>query len=386
MRFMAVNRPVKAEIFGESFSLRALDAPDFGAVDILVSDDGTASELLKKHSPVLVEASFDSSALPRFPRKPPSIECISSSSKVVVLRAGGVGDHVMFLPALTLFREALPKTAKLFLATQKEKHPIFRSHRCIDGLMPLPLTLAQLVEADYVVDFSESLQSPDFNSMNLTDYFLKRFGIDNGGCANKAPRLLLPCSGGTSKVCKAMDRLRKRVRSERIVLLQGRSSNPLRDLPEELLTHVAESFPDIGFVSPDAFSALHSDAVRLRNIEDMSPWVSSLEEYMNLVASCDAVVSTDTAAYHLAEAFGIPSLALFGPISSDLRIRYYRKAQAIDASYTGKTCIAPCGLHKSFSGCPEAKALGSAHSPCLLSIEPEQIRKAFSLMCRRFWI
>ncbi|RJR34741.1 MAG: hypothetical protein C4576_25930 [Desulfobacteraceae bacterium] len=384
MRFMAVNRPVKADIFGAHFDLRAIHAPDSDARDILVSDDGTACELLRKHSPVLVEASFNPSALPRFPKRPASVEYIPSSSKVIVLRAGGVGDHVMFLPALILFREALPKGASLSLATQKEKHPIFRHEKAVDSLLPLPLRLAELVDADYVVEFSDSIHSPDFNSMNLTDYYLKFFGLDYGRCTNKAPRISSNGSNGCSNLRNAIGRLRNRVRSGRIVLLQSRSSNPLRDLPESLLTRLAESFPDIGFISPDAISAASARANR--NLEDMGPLISSLEEYMNLVASCDGVVSTDTAAYHLAEAFGIPSIALFGPISSDLRIRYYRKASAIDASYRGKTCTSPCGLHKSFSGCPEAAALGSPHSPCLLSIEPEQIRKAFSQMCDRFWI
>lgn len=389
MRFMVVNRPVKADIFGETYDLKPLNARGFDARDILVSDNGSSGELLEKHSSVLMAVSFDPSTLPNFPAAPTTIEGISPGSKVFVLKAGGVGDHVMFLPALKAFKEALPDNVEVWLATQKEKRPIFHLHPGIDRLLSLPLGLDQLIEADFVIDFSDPLNDMDFNSLNMTDYYLRFFGLNEKNCADKTPSIPPNTSRDGSRLRAAIHKLRKEARSKRLIVLQCRSSNLLRNLPACLLTHLAESFPDIGFVSPTPLSEEPTGGPALpgqpMNLKNVSAFVASLEEYMTLIELCDGVVSTDTAAYHLAEAYGKPSLALFGPISSDLRIRYYRKALAIDASYEGKTCSAPCGLHKTRAGCPEAIALGLDYSPCLLSIQPANIRRVFNQMCNSFY-
>jgi ADP-heptose:LPS heptosyltransferase len=113
------------------------------------------------------------------------------------------------------------------------------------------------------------------------------------------------------------------------------------------------------------------------NIFNCSPDMSSFEDYIAAIANCDAVVSTDSAACHLAEALGKPSLTIFGPIRDDLRLRYYNRAYAIRAEYSGKTCRSPCGLSKSDNGCTESRLQRSPYSPCLLSISEERIYQRF---------
>jgi ADP-heptose:LPS heptosyltransferase len=103
-----------------------------------------------------------------------------------------------------------------------------------------------------------------------------------------------------------------------------------------------------------------------------------------VVANCDAVVSTDTAAGHLAEALGKPSFTLFGPTRDDIWIRYYKRANPLRAEYTGKTCSSPCGLIKNTAeGCPETVKLGTYYSPCLLSISREKIALSFDAFLKK---
>ncbi|RPI71045.1 MAG: hypothetical protein EHM45_24080, partial [Desulfobacteraceae bacterium] len=90
------------------------------------------------------------------------------------------------------------------------------------------------------------------------------------------------------------------------------------------------------------------------------------------------VVSTDTAAVHLAEALDKPHLALYGPTRDELWIKYYARTIALRAEYVGRTCRSPCGLTKNTAaGCPEAVLLGSPYSPCLLSLNKERIKTGF---------
>ncbi|MBE9551015.1 MAG: glycosyltransferase family 9 protein [Proteobacteria bacterium] len=387
MRFMVVNRAARAEIFGQSYDLKPLSPRQFEAKNILVSDSGSAGELLQRHSSVLLEASFDTSALPAFPRTPKAIDRITAGSKVLILRAGGVGDLVMMLPALKTLKHSLPNDAEVWFATQKEKHPVFHMNPGIDKLLPLPLTLDQLIEADFLFDFSYNIDNRDFNSMNMTDYYLKCFGLDEKSCHDKSP-LIPPNPSNGYRLRKVINKLKKASPHKALIVLQCHSSNPLRNLPPGMFFQLAEYFPDVRFVSATHFSEElpgdHADPLLHKNIKDISADIRSLEDYITLFEVCDGVVSTDTAAYHLAEAFGKPSLTIFGPISSDLRIRYYRKALAIDASYEGKTCSAPCGLHKTKEGCPDSLSRGIGYSPCLLSVEPQTIKSAFKQMLDQF--
>lgn len=384
MRFMVVNRPAKAEIFGQTYELKPLEPPGLETKHILVSDNGSASELFPKHRSVLMEASFETSAFPNFPVEPDTIDQIRPGSKVLIMRAGGVGDHVMLLPALLAFRECLPADVEVWLATQKEKHPIFHMHPGIDRLLPLPLGLDKLLEADFIIDFSDSLDDEHFNALHMTDYYTKVLGLNEEYDCSKTPSMSQR-RNNSKRVEMAVSHIRKKKPSSPLVVLQWKSSVPLRDLPAEKLLHLAESFSEIQFVvtAPLDVNTHGSDITPScsKRIHDISPSIQSLEDYISLFSFCDGVVSTDTAAYHIAEAFGKPSVALFGPIYSDLRIRYYKRVHAIDSAYDGKTCKAPCGLHKSFDGCPESRLLKTTHSPCLLALDEQAIHNAFEQMC-----
>jgi ADP-heptose:LPS heptosyltransferase len=384
---MVVNRPARANIFGCEFDLKPLNPSVFEPKNILVADNGSASELLKRHPSVLLEASFDTSALLDFPSKPEAISQVKPGSTVLILRAGGIGDHVMLLPALAAFKHALPSGVSVWLSTQKEKHPIFNSNQAVDKLLPLPLSFDNLLKADFVIDFSGSIDDEDFNSLNMTDYYMKVLGLDKKLSFDKRPSIHTNPKSAV-KIRYAVNNLKGNAFSRPLVILQWKSSNSLRDLIPEKLLCLTDVFQEVQFITPislkkDKFEGNFTQIYK-NKIIDISDCIESLEDYIALFEFCDGVVSTDTAAYHLAQAFKKPSLALFGPISSDLRLRYYHKAYAIDADYIGQTCHSPCGLHKVKDRCPEAETLNTAYAPCFLSIDQETLFAAFEEMCCDF--
>jgi ADP-heptose:LPS heptosyltransferase len=176
--------------------------------------------------------------------------------------------------------------------------------------------------------------------------------------------------------------IRKAYPQHPLLLLNWQASNRLRDFPPEKLLFLTRLFPNETFVV--ALSADTSEEVSQilsaygNNVFNLTPLMKSLEDYLTVLANCDGVISTDTAAIHIAEGFDIPALALFGPTLDDLWIRYHRNTIPLRASYAGKTCNSPCGLTKnSKDGCPETVSLGSRYSPCLLSITDEDIGSGF---------
>jgi ADP-heptose:LPS heptosyltransferase len=381
MQFLAVKQTAKADIFGQAYDLKPLDSRLQNIEDILVTDGFSAKELLSRHPDFLVEVSFDIGKFKGFPRLVNRLDEIRPGDKVMIMRNGGIGDHIMLLPALRIFREMFPTGCEIWLSSQKEKHPIFRNNPGIDRIYPLPLRLNLLLEADCLVDFSSRDDWGDLRTVPMTDCYLDFFRIDYEKIPKKPPRIIW-----SPDRSPAIRHLFQEVRAEHcskpLVLLNWRASNRLRDIPPETLIFLADRFPEVLFVAaqPKEFSRQVSKilAIHKTNICNCTPKMHSLEDYMTAISCCDAVVSTDTGAGHLAEALGKPSLILYGPTLDHLWIKYYEKAIPLRAEYHGKTCRSPCGLTKNTrEGCPEAVLLGSAFSPCLLSIPGERIESSF---------
>lgn len=384
MRFLAAKQPLKANIFGQDFRLMNLDPGIENLEDILVTDDFSASELFSRHQGLLLEVKFDIHNINGFPRIVNKLSDIKSGGRILIIRNGGIGDHIMFLPILGVFREMLLEKSEIWLSTQKEKHSIFSNNRNINKLYSMPLRLDTVLEADYLIDFSGRIDSYEFTHLNMTDYFLNLLEIDYNKVKNKTPKIKWD-RRKSHKIFESFNTVRKANANKPTVLLNWKASNRLRDLPPDKLLSLAENFENVLFVVAQPKKAAEDTARLLKgygsHVLDFSPYMDSLEDYITITANCDAIVSTDTGTSHLAEALGKPSLTIYGPIDGNLRIFYYNKAFAITAEYLGETCQSPCGLSKCDGGCREAILMGTSYSPCLLSIPNEIIHQHFKKFC-----
>ena len=387
MRFLCVKQPVRANIFGQDYHLKPLDSEKENIEDLLVTDNFSAYELLTRHQDLLYQVKFDIEKCRGFPRLINNITEFEEGGVVLIMRNGGIGDHIMFLPALRIFREMFPPDIQIWMATQKEKHPLFDNNLYIDKLYPLPLGLDVLLRADYLIDFSYRNDWYDLDRLHMTDSFLNFLNIDYDKIEEKTPTLDWDIN--RSPVISSLFReLRKANPGKLLIMLNWKSSNYLRDLPPEKLLFLSKECKDVIFVTAQSKALSEETAEITRgygdNIFDCSSKMESLTDYITAVANCDAVVSTDTATGHLAEALGKCSLIIFGPTKEDLWIRYYHNTYPLRPDYYGRTCRPPCGLTKSVdNGCPEAMLMGSLYSPCLLSIANESIYSAFQKLVKK---
>ena len=162
------------------------------------------------------------------------------------------------------------------------------------------------------IDLRDFAFDPAFRRVPMIDFFLDRLGI------------------GPAEVQAAERRntwLAPRVRPSRpdldpaYVLLCPRASMALRDMPgpaqARLLTALCHRFPHVvtqGFPSGTARQA---------------PRAESIAELCGLVAAARLIVSVDTAMVHLADAFAVPTVAVFTTHEPTRRVRDYPLCQAV---------------------------------------------------------
>lgn len=379
MKFLAVNQETTANIYGHTYKLKPVVSPIAGLKDILVADDGSASELLRRHKDILSAVSFAREKIDGFPLPLSNLEKIPEGSKILILRSGGIGDHIMLTPALRGLKEKLAnRSVELWLAVQKEMFPIFVGSPFIDQLQPLPLTMDELLKADYFVDFSEPMQNSNFNRRHPTDYYCDFLGIKSNEMISKAPYL---CQSAveSSPIIQRLKELKDDYKGRPLILIQWQASVQMRTFPPNKLAALTHNFRRFTFiVAHHRLQADKTDQVlQAENINaiNISYQMEELTDFIAAVGYADMVISTDSSAYHIASAFNKPSLALFGPIASNLRTRYYPRVVSLDADYNGKTCKSPCSLHK--GACPEAERFGTPYSPCLMSISEKAIHEKF---------
>lgn len=104
---------------------------------------------------------------------------------------------------------------------------------------------------------------------------------------------------------------------------------------------------------------------KFKSIENVIvPDDTSLEALVGLVSSCDLIICPDSGVLHLAGLLHRPTIALFGPILPDFRIRYYKRCTAI--FHSELPCI-PCWDLQTFN------CVGKEYQACMTAITVEEV-------------
>lgn len=393
MIFLVVSQKRKATIFGEVYNLEPVSYPEVDLNQILVCDDPIGAILLTRHSPILLRAEFDPHLIPGFPQPLKiSPSQLPANRSLLILRSGGIGDHIMMAPAIRALKQTLPEGSEIWLVTETVSHCLYEGNPDIARLFPMPIRMSHFMKADYYLDFSSTTLSL-YKEMNLTDYCLHSFNMDYTTVENKQPFIPDQLTQ-SSRINNIFYTIREQNRGRRFVLLHWFTSTLVRDIPLDVLSILPQNFPDILFIVAHEHTAAqrtHEQISRLGlEILNLSDHMKSLKDYVTAINNCDAVVSADTCTYHIAAALKKPALALFGPVGAELRIRYYSTVIPLNADYSGVTCKSPCGLDRIWkddlkkedrwermSICPEAHEKDAVDSPCISSITPERLNLKF---------
>lgn len=241
----------------------------------------------------------------------------SGLSEVHIINGMGValGDSVIGLTAVAWLRKINPALHCVIYRPARAPAHTNGLYQLAAGIVAemrwLPRDLSQLPETATIIDLGNQLFWPQFESMPMIDFFFWALGVDSAEVPSTEKR-----NSWLSRLC--LPDIPTALADRGYVLFCPAASTPIRSIPVELHHSFVEQLwqefrlPVVGFEE-----IAHP---RYTNIKPLSPDTGS---FLAWVRGARYLLSTDTAAIHIAAGFHIPTTALFTTIPPDLRVRDY---------------------------------------------------------------
>ncbi|HEX5727274.1 MAG TPA: glycosyltransferase family 9 protein [Longimicrobiaceae bacterium] len=239
------------------------------------------------------------------------------------------GDALAGLCALRELRAALEaRFARVELTLfqhrcNAEAEQLFRRSGVVDEVRFLPAPLAALAEHDAWVDVSGVRVSP---REHWVDQCLAALGMDPAAVPAARKRLRVPAAPWAARELAAEVAALK-AEGGPVLLFHPQASLPARSFPADAAAAFARALLERTGARVASAVPLAVDHPRF---VDWSPLSRTFDHFAFLVSQADGVVSVDTCAYHLADAFDVPAVALFTPaVPPETRIAYSPRVAGI---------------------------------------------------------
>ena len=322
---------------------------------------------------------------------------------LLLLRQGGIGDLIMLTPLINGLRRLYD--CRIVFATAVEYSTVLDG--IVDRVVSLPLAQEVFEQFDYFLHFTETIEkSPGDPDKPASDMFIEVAGIDKADfpMLTSGNRSAFSCNVDPLALRRAYitkySTIQYNPAEDILVAVQPRSNNIIRNIPPET---VREILLILGEKYKDEFRFVPVLLDRKKELWYVNsgevPFLvdfrekTSIKDFIALISLCDMVVAPDSSAVHIAGAFGIPTVALYGAFTPKSRVSYYPECRAIVGGkcielievpkgkrqgldlvpfekYSGT--IAPCSGCMNQEGCTNTDVRG--YSFCMLDIEREEIR------------
>ena len=295
-------------------------------------------------------------------------ENLSGKTLLIVAQAA-IGDALCMTPALREINRRYPD-CQLFVSISGRARPVLEGLPYIDKLLPMPIPYKIVSKANYMVKVIEMVNTPQFDNLNLVEYFLWKCQVFNA--EDETPDVVVD-QNIVSELKPVFDQIREASDGKKVLLFHYLASSVHRSLPPKLLKEI-EPFIEKEYVpvlcslpSEDVTLELALEAYGITSV-NLSSLMKDIRYLISAVYLSDAVITADTATLHIAAGLKKPTVLISGPIDGELRARTYPTVINIPANYRGQTCVAPCMKHTSDGPCPEARIKHEFYSPCIQSI------------------
>jgi ADP-heptose:LPS heptosyltransferase len=286
-------------------------------------------------------------------------------------RGAGIGDLMAMMVGVRVLKEKYPDS-KINVGSLLSYKQLFENDPCINEFAQMPYEIDSVMKADYTVSFQGIIESNySASQIHMYDLFLHRFSInpDTISDEKKIPKIYLD-----EKIDNEIKEIINKEKKDKIAVgIQLEASNILRNYNPELIVELIKRL-----AGNDIKPFLIGEPHKVQNLinkhrltaedfaYDLSPQCNTLYGLMSAINNCDFLIGPDSSGLHIAGALGKPMIGIFGPILSDLRLRYFKNTIGIDC----ETNCSPCFLHMDR---PCRNADNNGYSPCMNLATPKLI-------------
>ncbi len=242
---------------------------------------------------------------------------------------GGIGDNLVGMTALNIFYDTLLKFFKQVeigvFTLRPRAIPILTQETIVNEIYLMPSPVELLFNYDAVVDLSNMTGWPTFKQP-MIDFYLQAFSLDPSSVPAERKRCFVklsePVKTELEPVVKAL-----KASGRPLLLYHPLSSAELRSVPQNIaLKHITRIIEKTNYlvVSLVELPFKHPRFVCLANYSK-----KGFDYYAYLVSQVDAIITVDTATYHIADTFCIPTVVFFTSIPPEHRISYYPHQKGI---------------------------------------------------------
>lgn len=281
-----------------------------------------------------------------------------NNKKLLIIRTMGAGDMLILSGVIEYIKRTFPNCTIDF-ACIKEQAELAKCLRGVDNVISMPIISDMFNKYDYHFTVAGLIEGNKNNEKrNIYDVYFEDLGVD------MTPDGVAICGIDSSSFKRPFiktDVYEDIKQEENLIGIHMFAHDPIRQLNPNIIKYV------IDLLKKDNKQILLFGSKN--EIEACKPYFGETVQYsygsyadaIKQVAKCSYVICSDSMILHISQAIGIKALTIFGPFSSNCRVKYYKNITSID---TNPDC--QCFLH-SVGKCPKLEIPGS--SLCL-NIDP----------------
>ncbi len=287
---------------------------------------------------------------------------------LLIIREGGAGDLLFTTPTIRHLKEKFP-TCKIGLACSPVYHSLFQHNPLFEEISHHMLPIEIFNRYDYFVTF-EGIVESDMNvaatSVNAYDLFAEKFSVDFNTVTNKLPSVIVD----EDTIAFWDSVLPTSLAMSKKIGFQMRASSPIRSLPPIINAEIIQKLVEEGYtvflidskqqrIDVDKF--IGKFGFNKGQVINTANFSDNFERMAGIISKMDLIIGPDSSGLHIAAAFDIPIIGLYGPFRSALRIAHYNNAVGIDVM--PDKCGSGCFRH-TYDLCNFAHNLGKTYAPC----------------------
>jgi len=249
-----------------------------------------------------------------------------------------IGEMICGLNAVRILYETLKKEFKsvkidlMYISSDNKYYTrdkdIAKNEPYINKVLPLAVSVKKMCEYDFYIDNSLIAETSFYQELPFIDAYLYKFAIDYKSIpsSKKHNQLNLSLYKPNEELVEQLNKLKQK---GKILLFHPYSANIERSIPKDIAVKLLEKLikkaHDYTIISAIKFDNFKDD-----NFVDLSNRSKSFFDFAYIISRADSIISCDTATYHIADIFFIPTVVIFSTVDPQKRIKYYTCTKAVE--------------------------------------------------------